>query len=149
VGGSWSFEIVESASATPERVYAVLTDVAGWARWAPGVKEAVLEQLGEPPPAGPGAVRKLGRAGFYIREKILDAQPPRLQSYTLVSGLPVRDYRGTVELHPDGEATRIEWRATFGVKIPGSGPVLRRVLVSTIGKTAAALAREAERGLPA
>jgi carbon monoxide dehydrogenase subunit G len=137
--------VTETASATPETVYAVLSDVAGWATWAPGVKRAVLEHRGEPSPTGPGAIRKLGRPGFYVREKILATDPPHLQSYTLLSGLPVKDYRGDVELHPDGDATRIDWRGSFGVKVPGTGPILQRLLRSTIAKTASALAREAER----
>ena len=137
----WSFEIIEHASAPPDVVYRVLADVPGWADWAPGSTRATLEREGDPPPFGPGAIRKLGGPGLSVREQILVADPPRLQSYTIVSGLPVKDHRADVELHQDAGGTRIEWRTTFDGKIPGTGRTLRTLLRMVIGRTARARGR--------
>ena len=142
--GSWSYEVIERSSAQPETVYEVLINVTEWNQWVPGIKQALLERNGDPPPYGPGAIRKLGRSGLFVREEILAAEPPHHHSYAIISGLPVKDHLADIELHPDANATRIEWRATFNVKIRGTGPLLERFFRRVIGRTARALAREAE-----
>jgi carbon monoxide dehydrogenase subunit G len=144
ITGSWSYEVIELSSAQPETVYAALIDVTKWNQWVPGVKQGLLERSGDPPPYGRGAIRKFGRSGFFVREEIVAAEPPHHHSYAILSGLPVKDHLADVELQPDAHATRIEWRATFNVKIRGTGPLLERFFRRVIGGTARALAREAE-----
>jgi hypothetical protein len=40
-------------------------------------------------------------------EKVLEAERGRRQVYTVVKGIPVRNYRAEVTLSPTGEGTRI------------------------------------------
>jgi hypothetical protein len=79
------------------------------------------------------------------REEIVAYDPPHHLAYTILSGLPVRDYRADVRLEPDGAGTRIVWGGTFVPKLPGTSAVLRLFLVTTIGSFSRRLARYAER----
>ena len=66
-------------------------------------------------------------------------------SYT-VAGLPVRDYRCTVELAPGGDGTEIRWSGRFTAPRLLAGP-LRALLSHTVRQfaTAAATAAPAHR----
>jgi len=48
--------------------------------------------------------------------------------YTLLSGLPLRDYRAEIDLTPQAGGTEIRWHTTFAAKLPGTGPLFRRRL---------------------
>jgi len=36
-----------------------------------------------------------------------------------LSGLPLRDYRATIDLEAVGSGTVLHWRASFDAKVPG------------------------------
>jgi hypothetical protein len=42
-------------------------------------------------------------------------------SYLRLSGLPVRDYRGDVDLELTADGTGIRWHISFRPKVPGTG----------------------------
>ena len=142
--------MVEARSAaSPDVVFAVLADGARWAEWAgPIVPRSTWEREGDPAPGGVGAIRRLGRGPFVGREEIVEYAPPRHLAYTVLSGIPVRDYRADVHLDNDGADTVIRWRATFEPKVPGTGPLLRRGLTFMLGSFARRLAAEAARRSP-
>ena len=52
-------------------------------------------------------------------EKVLEADPARRLVYTVVKGIPVRNYRAEVTLPPEGEGTRIRWSASWDRTLPG------------------------------
>ena len=127
-------EIDLEAQVPAERddVWRVFTDWVRWPEWA-GVKEVVLRQQGDPPPDGLGAIRVVRSRGFALEEEITSFDPPaRLQS-RMVGGLPVRDYRAEVGFEADGYATRVRWTVRFRPLIPGTGPLLRRLLDRSLG----------------
>ena len=39
--------------------------------------------------------------------------------YTVVKGIPVRNYRAEVTLRPEGEGTRVRWTASWDRTLPG------------------------------
>jgi uncharacterized protein YndB with AHSA1/START domain len=129
-----SYEVTGHSSASPERVFDVLADAAGWSRWAgPMVVKSWWEREGTPAPGGVGAIRALGTKRVGSREEIVAYDRPTHLAYTILSGLPVRDYRADVRLSPDGTGTRIEWSGSFTPKLPGTAGILRLFLLSTIG----------------
>lgn len=134
---------MRTTTAAPEVVFAVLSDHAGMSGWTP-LRASTLEREGDPAPNGVGAIRALKALGT-IREEIMALDPPREMSYRILSGLPVRDHRATVQLLAEGAGTRIVWSVTFVPKVPGIGFVLHGI----IGDTAKKLAAEAERRVPA
>lgn len=144
---SASYEVSGHSAASPERVFEVLADGAGWSRWAgPMVVKSWWEREGTPAPGGVGAIRALGTKRVGSREEIVGYDPPTHLAYTILSGLPVRAYRADVRLTPDGTGTRIDWSGTFTPKWPGTAGMLRMFLLVTIGGFVRRLAREAASG---
>lgn len=142
-----SYEVTARSAAAPERVFALLADAPSWKRWAgPVIVASWWEREGTPAPGGVGAIRRLGVRGASSREEIVAYDPPTHLAYTILSGLPVRDYLANVRLTPDGTGTRIEWSGRFTPKLPGTGGVLRLFLLSTIGSFVKRLAKQAASG---
>jgi uncharacterized protein YndB with AHSA1/START domain len=141
-----SYEVSGRSDAPPDKVFELLADGAGWSRWAgPMIVKSWWEREGSPAPGGVGAIRALGLGKVGSREEIVAYDPPTHLAYTILSGLPVRDYRADVRLSPEGTGTRIEWSGTFTPKVPGTAGALRLFLRSTIGSFVRRLARHAAR----
>ena len=137
-----SYEVVGHSPARPEKVFELLADGAGWSRWAgPMIVRSWWESEGTPAPGGVGAIRALGMKRVGSREEIVAYDPPTHLAYTILSGLPVRDYLANVRLTPDGTGTRIEWSGTFTPKLPGTSGLVRLFLLSTIGSFVRRLAK--------
>jgi carbon monoxide dehydrogenase subunit G len=138
------YRIERTSAATPQQIYDVLLDVERWPQWMPGVRTAGWERRGASG-SGVGGIRRFGAPGMSAREEIVAGEPARHQSYTALSGLPVKDYRADVYLDERPGGSQITWEATFDSRIPLVGKVLQRIMRSTIGRAADALAKEAER----
>lgn len=129
-------------SASPEAVWALLSDVPSWSDWGDW---DTAEVVSPPGPDGLGAVRRLRSGRTTAVERVVASEPPRLMRYELVSGLPVRGYRASVELvgEPDG-GTTITWSASFRGVAPFVGGYVRRRLDVFFADAVDRLARAAE-----
>jgi carbon monoxide dehydrogenase subunit G len=108
------------ASADPQAVWALLEDVNRYKDWGPWSESGYVEQP-VASPHGPGAVRRLryrNRRAVTI-EPVVEVQAGRRLVYDVTSGIPVRNYRATVELTPTANGTDVEWRATFDRTLRG------------------------------
>lgn len=112
------------ASADAATVYSLLRDGATWPTWSP-IDSFQLERAGEREPEGPGAVRIFCRGRMTGRDEVAGLVADRRFSYRHLTGLPVRDYRGDVDLEPSAGVTVIRWRISFTPKVPGTGWLLR------------------------
>jgi uncharacterized protein YndB with AHSA1/START domain len=122
-----SFTFNREIAAPPETVFEVLTDHAKYSELTP-LRKSVLEREGEPTPNGVGAIRKLTAVGPALREEVIAYESPSRFSYTLLSGLPVRDHVGTVELTPNGGGTKM----VYAVKTQPTVPVVGAVVVAAV-----------------
>ena len=129
-------------AADPSTVYALLRDGASWPAWGP-IDAYALARPGVDEAEGVGAVRELRSGRITGRDEIVELVPDRRFSYEHTSSLPVRDYRGDVELEPVAEGTRIRWTVAFDPKFPGTGPIVRRALDGFVAKLTDGLARHA------
>jgi uncharacterized protein YndB with AHSA1/START domain len=124
-----SSEIVVDVA--PERVWAMLADIAGWRAWMPGIRWAVLEKAF----AAGGYVTLIPLVGRRQTAYRIDAVvEPRMLALGFTIG-PVASLRTTWTLEPDGTGTRL----TYTVEVDGP---FRRALV-------AATARKLHDGAPA
>ena len=130
------------SKASRERVWDVLADVPRWSDWGPWTSTELARE-GDPPPGGMGAVRALKRFPMTLREEIVVYEPPERMAYTLLSGLPLRDYRAEVTLSADGDGTEIHWRSEFDA-LPGVGELFRWQLQRAFEDITTRLARAAE-----
>lgn len=141
--GMRTVEAVVPTNGSADAAWALLADLPAWASWAP-VGSVTVEQPGDA--QGVGMVRLMRTGPLKVRERaeVLDADARRFE-YTLVSGLPIRDYRAVVTVAKEGDAARITWRSTFRPLIPGTGIVFATILRKVLGDYAAALAKAADR----
>ena len=129
-------------SAAPATVYALLRDGSTWPTWS-SIESFELERPGADEPEGIGAVRVFRGGRVTGRDTIAELVPDRRFAYAHTSNLPVRDYRGEVELEPTSTGTAIRWVSTFEPKIPGSGRLMRRALDGFVAGMANGLAEHA------
>src|SRR3954452_3833038 len=94
---------IEHTATTPAdaaTVYALLREGDTWPSWSP-IDSVELERPGsDDEPEGVGAVRVLRSGRVEGRDTIAELVPDRRFSYTHESSLPVRNYRGDVDLTP-------------------------------------------------
>jgi uncharacterized protein YndB with AHSA1/START domain len=126
------FTLTRTTTAPIETVFDALTDHRAIADYTRACRRSTLDREGIPAPNGVGAVRRLEALGPAIVEEIIEYQRPNGYAYKLVSGAPVRDHVGTIELREAGTGTAVSWHLRSTPKIPGLdwllSPVLKRVI---------------------
>jgi uncharacterized protein YndB with AHSA1/START domain len=138
-----------TTSAPPEIVYGLLADGSTWPTWC-SIDSVEVEQAGDPPPEGVGAIRVNRRGRTVGRDQILELVPNRKLKYTTLSGLPFREYVGEVDLTPvPGGGTAVNWHSSFFPKVPGTGWVMERGLRRFLQDCATGLAEHAAASIDA
>jgi uncharacterized protein YndB with AHSA1/START domain len=128
------FTLTRTSTASIEDVFDALTNHRGIADYVWAVRRSTLDREGTPAPNGVGAVRRLEALGPAIVEEIIEYQRPTGYAYKLVSGAPVRDHVGTVELREAGTGTEVSWHLQSTPAVPGLGLVLSPLLKKVIGE---------------
>jgi uncharacterized protein YndB with AHSA1/START domain len=131
-----SFTFERQIAAPPQTVFDVLTEHHLYASITP-MRRSVLEREGDPAPNGVGAIRVLTSLGPPLREEVIAYDPPSRFSYKLLSGAPVRDHVGTVELSADGSGTRM----VYAVRTFSTLPVVSGAVVAVVKQAIKALIR--------
>jgi uncharacterized protein YndB with AHSA1/START domain len=139
-----SFSFVREVSAPPEVVFDVLTDHRRYAALT-RLRKSELEREGDPAPNGVGAIRVLRAVGPPMREEVLAYERPSRFSYTVLSGLPVRDHVGTAELTPQGDGTRIVYVVRTTPTVPLAGGVVVGLIKQGIKQLLDGVSAESER----
>lgn len=139
-----SFTFTREIAAPAETVFEVLTDHRGYTELTP-LRKAELEREGEPAPNGVGAIRKLTAVGPPMREEVIAFEAPSRFSYTVLSGLPVRDHVGTVELSPSGSGTKMVYAVRTHPTLPLVGFAVIAAVKRAIGGLIDGIASESER----
>lgn len=139
-----SFTFERHVAAPPQTVFDVLTEHHLYASITP-MRKSVLEREGDPPPNGVGAVRVLTSLGPPLREEVIAYESPSRFSYKLLSGAPVRDHVGTVELHADGTGTRMVYAVRTTPTLPVVGSAVVGVVKQAIKALIKGISTESER----
>ena len=143
-GGRRTFTVNVRSSAPIDVIWPLVAEARRWKEWT-FLDRSELERTGAPDPDGVGALRRFTRLGVGSREEVVAWEPPRHLGYTIVSGMPVRDYRADVVLEPTEAGTAISWSVAFEPRFAGTGPVLAMILHGIITRFARGLARYADR----
>jgi uncharacterized protein YndB with AHSA1/START domain len=122
-----SFTFVREVAAPPETLFEVFLDHRGYADLT-RLRRSELEREGEPAPNGVGAIRVLRSVGPPLREEVLTYEEPTRFSYKLLSGLPVRDHVGTVELTAENGSTKV----TYAVRMMPTVPIVGAAVVAGV-----------------
>jgi len=121
--------VVESVdlAATSDQVWALVGQFSGM--WHPLIAKIKLTG------AGVGQLRTIETIdGKQIIERLAAMDPSkRSYRYEGISGLPVADYTGTLEVKPKGAGSSVEWRSQY---LPDGQPdFVVRTIVTTLLKT--------------
>lgn len=139
-----SFTFTREVAAPPETVFEVLTDHRRYKELTP-LRKSVLEREGTPTADGVGAIRKLSAVGPPLREEVIAYEPSSRFSYTLLSGLPVRDHVGTVELTPNGGGTKMVYAVRTQPTVPVVGAVVVAAVKQGVKQLVEGIVKESER----
>lgn len=146
-------EAEHTAQAAPEVVWALVSDATTYPQWGPW-RKAEYRSPGDASPHGQGAVywlessHRYGLRYPYTVERILDVEEGRRLSYTVLKGIPVRNYRAEITLAPTAGGTRIRWTADWDRTL--AGRLVHRSLSRLYPQLVADLAAAADkRGVPA
>lgn len=139
-----TLDFSRTVSAPPETVWEVVADLRGMSEYT-RFRKVEIEREGDPPPNGLGAIRRLYLAGPPVREEIIAFDPPRRFSYRLLSGVPVKNHVGTIELSPVAGGTRMSYVLETSPKIPGTGFAVVAMMRNVVEGIAAGIAAEAEK----
>jgi hypothetical protein len=137
VAGTVHIDVQVHTRAKADDVYALLRDGASWPAWAP-IDSFHLERSGNAERVGEVWVFRQGKVTG--RDQIVKMVPGRRFVYRHLSGLPVRDYRGDIELEPTGRGTRIRWHICFKPMAAGTAWLLRWMIRRFIQRCADGLA---------
>jgi len=139
-----SFTYERQVAAPPETVFRVLTDHRRYAEITP-IRKSVLEREGDPSPDGVGAIRVLSSVGPPLREEVLAYEEPERFSYKLLSGAPMRDHVGTVQLSAHDGGTRMVYAVRTTPTVPLVGPLVVGVVKQGIKTLINGVSAESER----
>ncbi len=137
-----------TSQATPETVWALVSDATRYPEFGPW-SAGGYRRPGDESEHGPGAVRWLRSSQrAYLRhamlvEQILAAEEGRRLAYSVLSGIPVRNYRAEVTLTPVAGGTHIRWAASWDNTMPGR--IVERSLRTVFPAAVTGLAATAER----
>ncbi len=135
------------AQAAAEVVWKLVANADSYSQWGPWSASG-YENLGAQAPDGAGVIRWMRYGRTTTVAKVLASEPARRLVYTVVKGIPVRNYRAEVTLSPGGEGTHIRWAASWDRTLPGR--IVHRRLRSIYPDVVSHLIAAAERGvLPA
>jgi carbon monoxide dehydrogenase subunit G len=91
-------------SASPDAVWAILSDFHGLPSWMPGIDESVAD----------GDDRVLSMMGMTIRERLVKMDDDgKAVTYSIVDGAPVESHEATITVHDAaGGGSRVTWDVT-------------------------------------
>jgi uncharacterized protein YndB with AHSA1/START domain len=113
-----NFTLRTLVNAPIDVVFDVLTDHRSYTEFSP-LRSVTLEREGDPAPNGVGAIRVLKLAGPPIREEVVEYVKPSRFVYKMLSGAPVRDHVGTVDLLQEAGGTRVNYHVETFPTVPG------------------------------
>lgn len=127
-----TFTITRKLALSSEKVWATVSDFTS----APSPEITIdVEEKGDPEANGIGAIRNIkikGVPGVVERLEAVDA--PNSITYRMLSGAPVKEYLGTVNVVALDGATLINWDVKLIPKIPGIGWIFAMVIKKAINR---------------
>ena len=91
-----------------------------------------LETQGKPESNGIGSIRIVTIGKRQFRERLENIKPQCNISYSLLSGAPVNNYIGNIDIEPIRTNSLITWNVQFKPKVLGSGWIVKWFVKRTI-----------------
>ena len=124
-----TFMISRKLNLPSDQVWAV---VSNFTRPPSPAIKIEIEDEGNPDANGIGAVRNINIKGARARERLEFVDAPNAITYRMLSGAPVKEYTGTVNVDAQNGASLINWDVKFVPKFPGIGWLVAMVIKRAI-----------------
>jgi uncharacterized protein YndB with AHSA1/START domain len=134
------------ARAAPEAVWDLVSDADRYCQWGPWSASGYRSR-GDQTAGGAGAIRWMRYGRTTTVERVVAAEKGRRLAYTVVGGIPVRNYRAEVTLTPVTDGTHVRWSATWDRTL--AGRIVQRKLRSFYPGMVGRLIAAASRAVPA
>ncbi len=130
-----SIRVMRRLDATPEDVFAVLSDHARYDRFD-GVARSELVRTGDADPNGLGAIRWIWLGPLRFEEEVTAYEPPVRLDYVIrnVRGLPITHEGGSIRLKETESGTDAIWTSTFEIPIPVLGPAIDAIFARQLAQ---------------
>ena len=113
-----TFTITRELDLPSEKTFAIISDFTR----SPSPNISVnVEKKGDPKANGAGTIRTITIGKVRVRERLESVTPPNSFTYSILSGAPMKDYLGNVEIAPQEDKSLVRWNVKFTPKIPGTG----------------------------
>jgi hypothetical protein len=126
-----NFTITRKLDLPSDQVWATVSDFTRPPSPAISIE---VEEKGNPEANGVGAIRNINIKGAKARERLESVNAPNSITYRMLSGAPVREYLGTVNVVAQEGGTLINWDVKFTPKIPGIGWIVEIVIRKAINR---------------
>ena len=113
-----TFTIIRELDLPSEKAFSIISD---FTRSPSPTIPVQVEKEGDLESNGVGAIRTITIGKVHVRERLESVNPPNSFTYTILSGAPLKDYLGSVEIAPKEAKSVIRWNVEFTPKIPGTG----------------------------
>jgi uncharacterized protein YndB with AHSA1/START domain len=133
------------AQAAPEVVWELVANADRYHEWGPWSASGYQSRADHAD--GPGVIRWMRYGRTTTVEKVLEAEKGQRLAYTVVKGIPVRNYRAEVTLTPERQGTHIRWSASWDRTLPGR--IVHRRLSVIYPRVVSLLIAAAGRRVPA
>ena len=126
-----TFSIERELDLLSDKAFAIISDFTRPP--SPNIPVEV-EKEGDSESHGVGTIRTITIGMVKVRERLESVSPPNSFTYSILSGAPMKDYLGRVEITPHGAKSFIRWNVKFTPKIPGTGWIGAIVSKKTINR---------------
>ena len=142
----WHVEAEGTCRADPEAVWSLVSDATTYAQWGPWDASG-YERSGDESAHGVGAIQWFRTGRRTSVERVLEIEECRRLVYTVIRGIPVRNYRAEVTLTPTSAGTHIRWEGNWDTTLLGR--IVHRKLRSFYPDMMARLVAAADHGVAA
>jgi uncharacterized protein YndB with AHSA1/START domain len=124
-----NFTLHRSIKAPPDKVWKLISDFS----FSPGngVDVRVIDAGAE---NGKNLIRDIKIGFMTIREKIIEIEPGKSFSYSIIQGTPTKSYIGKCLIEKKRDETIIIWSGDFVPKFPLIGIIVKMVAKKTVTK---------------
>ena len=127
MGKMKQIDVTHTVNAPVDTVWRLVGDRSTWPDWSPlGSYEPVKD--GATDTFGVGSVNRYHTGRITATEEVVEYVPNSRLSYTLLSGMPLEDYRADIDLTPVEVGTDVHFHSSFRPRFVGTGWVYQRAL---------------------
>jgi len=120
-----TFTITRKLELPSDQVWAIVSDFTR----PPSPDISIdVEEKGNPDANGIGAIRNINIRGAKARERLESVDPPNSFTYSMLSGAPVKECLGNVNVLAQNGTTLINWDVKLIPKISGIGWIIAIVI---------------------